>query len=376
MSKNRLLTILALAMVLGLVACEPHSVATSVLPTPVSILPTATPLSSPTWISTATAAQIPTDTPTLLSPPPTTTPCPMPTPGGAVWRILFRGTPCLEMLNPGCQPFDGTPSYLYLINSDGTDLEKVEGVPEGSYLAQLSPDGTHLAYIGPDNNLYLVEADDTNPTRLLDDVVSFDFSPDGEYIYYSRQEVTNDTPGHVEMQANIGRIRIDGSANSVLVTLPTIAGAYIRMSPDGEWILAWGESQETVTRHLIYLVATGDGAIHHLLETSPLGAVRWSVDGTAVQFVEWHREAGSCVNVFNTVDRDDHSLRSTFTVTGSCLAWGDWSPDGQEFAFAARPDSDIVPGLWILNLGNRQWYNILPAYSVNSVRTWAVGFSR
>jgi hypothetical protein len=336
MKKNSLLTIVVLASTtLSLTACRPISAATSVVPTPVSVIPTAT--SQPTQTPTITPSPLPTDAPTATS---TLSPLPTPTPGGPVWQILFRGAPCSEMVNPGCQPFDDTPFYFYLLNSDGTDLERVEGVPPGSYLVQLSPDGTRLAYTGPDSGFYLAEADGSNPTRVLDNVISFDFSPDGEYLYYSSQEVINDDPGHFEMQANIGRIRIDGSENSVLAMLLATEGVHVRLSPDGEWILAWGESKETVRKHLLYLVAAGDGTVQLLFEGNSIGSACWSVDGTVVQFVEWHKEAGSCVNVFHTVDRDDHSLRSTSTVTGfnTCLAWGDWSPDRQEFAFAVHPE--------------------------------------
>ncbi len=55
------LTVVALVSVLGLAACDSRTAATSVLPTPVSAIPTATPLSSLTWTPTA----IPNPTPTL-----------------------------------------------------------------------------------------------------------------------------------------------------------------------------------------------------------------------------------------------------------------------------------------------------------------------
>jgi hypothetical protein len=77
--------------------------------------------------------------------------------------------------------------------------------------------------------------------------------------------------------------------------------------------------------------------------------------------------------VFNTIDLDGHRL-STSTVTGldSCLARGDWSPDGQEFAFAVSPGPENSQhGLWILSLNSGYWYKILSDYSVSSVRTWS-----
>jgi len=76
-----------------------------------------------------------------------------------VWRLAFESI-------PGDYP--ETPPDYYLINSDGTGLEKVAALPsipiipppKGSppYFinvpTKLSPDGSHLAYTGPDG-LYI-----------------------------------------------------------------------------------------------------------------------------------------------------------------------------------------------------------------------------
>jgi len=95
MNKNTLLTIVALAMVLGPAACTPHSVATSPLLTPVSPLPTSTPLPSPTPTPTIEPSPTPTETPV---PTPTETPVPTSVPlyTGGVWECWDRGQsiPC------------------------------------------------------------------------------------------------------------------------------------------------------------------------------------------------------------------------------------------------------------------------------------------
>ncbi len=90
MNKNSLLTIVALAMMLGLTACEPHSVATSPLLTPVSPLSTSTPLPSPTWTPTVEPSPMPTETP---MPTPTQTPVPTPAPPytAGIWECWDRG---------------------------------------------------------------------------------------------------------------------------------------------------------------------------------------------------------------------------------------------------------------------------------------------
>lgn len=82
MKAAKILVIVALVSVLGLTACNSRPLTTSVLPTPVSIIPTAipqptltwTPIPSLTW--TATASLIPTQTPTTI---PTAQTIPTPT---------------------------------------------------------------------------------------------------------------------------------------------------------------------------------------------------------------------------------------------------------------------------------------------------------
>lgn len=144
MNRNCLLIIIALAMMLGLVACEPHSNATSTLPTSASVLPTLTPLPSPTWTQTVRPGLVPTDNPVITpSPRPTTTPCPTPTPGGPVGPILFSAVECV---GDYCEPFSSDVAPIYIINSDGSGMRQIYTGTGVTSDFQLSPDGTKLAF--------------------------------------------------------------------------------------------------------------------------------------------------------------------------------------------------------------------------------------
>ncbi|MCD4739387.1 MAG: hypothetical protein K8R89_09050 [Anaerolineae bacterium] len=294
-----------------------------------------------------------------------------PTPGGAVWRILFKGAPCAEMLNPGCQPFDDTPIYSYIINSNGTGLEKIESLPP---ISLLSPDGTHLAYATGDG-LYVANADGTNPVRVLDYWVTFDFSPDGKYIVYGERQIGGNDLDVV--QAQIGYIQLDSLTQVILATLPT-AGASVYVSPDGDWILARGRSRDPITYHL-YLVGMENGEVRELFHFDHMGPVRWSPDGTEVEFVAFRKEDETYITVFYTMDRNGKNLRPTLTITHlyNWLSLGDWSPNGREFAFAMSPKfEESEPGLYVLDLNNGYWHSILPDYYVGFVETCAAGFPR
>ena len=105
MKQINILTVIVLVFVLGLVACDSRAVTTSVVPTPVSVIPTAT--SQPT----------PTQTPTA-------TPSPTPT--------IMPVTPL---------PFSGAPELVWLRYSYGTsaDFPNVLSVRDGIPAYELSP---------------------------------------------------------------------------------------------------------------------------------------------------------------------------------------------------------------------------------------------
>ncbi len=108
MKQINILTVLALVFVLGLAACDSRAGTTSVVPTPVSVIPTATPQPTPTR------------TPTATPPPPTTLPV----------------TPL---------PFNGAPELVWLRYSYGTSSEfpNVLSVRDGIPAYELSP--IHIA---------------------------------------------------------------------------------------------------------------------------------------------------------------------------------------------------------------------------------------
>ena len=147
---------IAAALLLGLAGCGQGA-------TPAPTRPPATHTPAPTGTTPATATASP-------SPTRTSTATPRPTPPSApVGQIAFSGAPCSEMSH-GCQPFDDTPTYYYVINSDGTGLERVDAMPSATTPAppgglpdhfilcppQLSPDGSHLAYAAM-GGLYIVD---------------------------------------------------------------------------------------------------------------------------------------------------------------------------------------------------------------------------
>ncbi len=79
-----------------------------------------------------------------------------------------------------CQTFDDTPTYYYVINSDGTGLERVDAMPSAPTPAppgglpdhyilcppQFSPDGSRLAYAAR-GGLYVVDMETGKTNRVF-----------------------------------------------------------------------------------------------------------------------------------------------------------------------------------------------------------------
>ena len=297
------------------------------------------------------------------------TPFPTPTPGGPVWRILFKGAPCSEM-SVGCQPFDGTPSYLYVVNSDGTGLEQIETFPSSPLLPMLSPDGSRMAYSTGDG-LYVANADGTNPVRILDSWAAFDFSPDGESIVYGVPHIVENNLD--QRQTQIGRVHLDDFEQVVLAILP-VKVSYMYVSPDGNRILAHSQSLNPITNHF-YVVEIENGKVSDLFNSDcVVGPVRWLPNGQRIEFVTLQKEDEVYINVFYTIDRNGENLRPTLTIAnlGNWIHWGDWSPNGQELAFSLPPysEDESLAGLYILDLNSGYWQQILSAYDASLVRTW------
>ena len=78
---------------------------------------------------------------------------------------------------------------LWVINADGANQTKTTELPDGATFELLlwSPDGRRFAYkVDTDDGsqLWVADADSTNPTKLSDKAVSGVWSPDGTHIVY------------------------------------------------------------------------------------------------------------------------------------------------------------------------------------------------
>ena len=142
--------------------------------------PSTSPTKTPEPSATPTKTELPTLEPTVEA---TAVLTPTKTPiGGGTGQIAFVSTRT------------GSPQ-IWILNSDGTGLQRLTFIEGGACQPEWSPDGTQLAYISPclenkniyfDSKLYLMNADGSGITEIQTGVGSFDpaWSPDGGSLLY------------------------------------------------------------------------------------------------------------------------------------------------------------------------------------------------
>ncbi len=295
MRQVNILTVIVLVSVLGLAACDSRSATTSVLPTPVSIIPTATSLPISTTAAptvTETPTQISTETPAA----PTATLCPTSAPGRLIGQILFLAAKCDSM---GVCPH---PSTIYRIRSDGSGLQQVFQSQADIFDLALSPDGTKLAFTEDYGWGYQV--------HILD-LETGDAQPLVDLPYSTRMPrwVSND------QLLCVARPTVSGGTNNI----------YVAGVDGGEW--------QQLTNYL---------------STNAFFDLAVSPDGAQCLFAKYDSDADrTTVSRMNT---DRTGLQELISFPGHHPVDVVWSPSGRWMAIYPTGSTDLIP----IYLANRE----------------------
>jgi eukaryotic-like serine/threonine-protein kinase len=150
---------------------------------------------------------------------------------------------------------------------------------------RFSPDSTDILYVhtepGKPGSLWRVAVVGGEPRRLLDDVNSADYSPDGTRIAFTRAFQENGTQRAALLIANA-----DGSNPKELVR-SDVGGGHPRWSPDATKIAIVGAARGRVTSTVV-IVDAASGAMKLLkvpAKSGEVSSVVWSADGLSVFYV-------------------------------------------------------------------------------------------
>lgn len=282
MRQSNALTVIVLVSVFGLVACDSRPATRSVLPTPVSIIPTA--ISQPIPAETPTApfpspTEMPTTTPTLT---PLPTPLPDPLLKGQIGFVAYD---VLEGECEGGPDGDGFFYFnLYTIAPDGSNLRHLgEFTTRGPLLLSGSPDaGRVLLYARTEyypvyNPDFPSPFSDRHGFYLLDllsgEVAIVDLETGMEVTTYRGEEIPPIwSPDSEKAAVNLNVISGDKAGKDIYVLdvvsrrlTPLVATtseeAILSWSPDGEWIAyAQWEGFELEAERLRLVVSRADGS--------------------------------------------------------------------------------------------------------------------
>jgi hypothetical protein len=314
---------------------------------------------------------------TLFAPTSTFTPSPTFTPvPGTIWPIFFRAIPCKDGRST-CDDSLGMDyrSAGYVINSDGSQLTPITdlGFPADFSHPVFSADGVQLAYLAnfePEGlwHLFLANADGSVAIDLgADKFLDFQFVPETDCLITARfVSLTVDGMNVAIEKRCIGRTQ---PQELEAITFPVFYE--IHFSPQGDSLLAYGKDSLGEVRLLVHEIGGNTQQIFSETGDYFTGDARWTPDGGTIEFIgTGHLDPdGVITTTFSLIERDGGNLEDQLTVVAAFpISNGNWSPDGQEFAFTYGHDSEPPEGsgLYILDLNTGEWRQILSHFYLSS----------
>lgn len=265
----------------------------------------------------------------------------------------------------------GSPSDIYTVNPDGSDVKQLTFFAGNGGYAQSgtwSPDGSQIAFSATNSaangpyQLWIMNGDGGNQHVLFNDDPSYgdyqpSFSPDGSHLVFTRCGPIN---------CAIYRINRDGSGLKAITRFNSdrdIFDVLPAYSPDGNTIAFTSYWRDGLIEAVYLMNADGSGI--HSFTPPALGGVApdWSPDGNSIAFAinDSNDPTGCNCWVLSgeiwTIDTDD---RETTRLTFNNRHWNginsvphdfhpSWSPEGDAIVFARWAPDFSSSALYVLN---------------------------
>jgi hypothetical protein len=227
---------------------------------------------------------------------------------------------------------DGDPPAIYIMNADGTNVERVTRAGVGFTELSWSPNGRRIAYTSG-GNILAISYDGNWNVAVLDEsftVAEPAWSPDGSKIVYQSWEHNKEKPRNSEIYV----MDVDGG-NRTRLTNNTYYDDYPAWSPDGSKIAFVSDPDGDGNAHIY--VMNADGSDQRLLIGSG-DNIRpfWSPDGT--QIVSQSAAGGKDAWFVGVVNASGGYLGQLTSIDDGGLA-PTWSPDSKRIFFTSYRDS-------------------------------------
>ena len=251
----------------------------------------------------------------------------------------------------------GSVDQIYTVNNDGSDLRKIS--PHPNYNDQypvFSPDGSKILFTH-NSNIYRMDADGSNLVDLFPSSMINEFtpqwSPDGRKISFTLGTGT---------QTEIYVMNADGT-NPTRLTDNSVYDFVWGWSPDGSK-LAFNSRRDG--NDDIY-VMNADGSNPVRLTTSPAQdlSASWSPDGNRIAF--FSNRSGNDIYVMNTDGTNAINLTNTPSTSET---YPNWSPDGTKIVFTREQNNSRQ--IWTMNANGGAEIGLLTE-GLNSHPSWHWG---
>ncbi|WP_223788978.1 TolB family protein [Marinicella meishanensis] len=247
-------------------------------------------------------------------------------------------------------------SEIYVMNSDGTGIQRLTNSPGHDGSPIWSPDGQKILFSSTrDGNyeVYIMNADGTDPVNLTNHPANDghpNFSPDGKNIIFNsnRSMDLEDYPTTAyTADANIDLYEMDIDGNDVRrVTDYESWDSYPDISPDGQKIAFRRRlltDMGSTTGNSEVFIANRDGSQAFNLSNYPEhdGWPAWSPDGHLVAYASEREREGNWQIYTIKPDGSDRRRITEFDSQGASFTKPQWSSDGNRIICTRTKDGNV-----------------------------------
>jgi Tol biopolymer transport system component/PKD repeat protein len=226
---------------------------------------------------------------------------------------------------------------IYVMNSDGSNQQRLTNNPGLDAIPKWSPDGSKIVFYR-EGDIYVMNSDGSNQQRLTStgNENTPSWSPDGTRIVFAKHQEFNNLEIYV--------MNSDGS-NQQRLTNNAAFDLYPSWSPDGSKIVF---ASERDTGKMQIYVMNSDGSNQQRLTNNAARdfSPDWSPDGSKIVF-STSRNGGCCEEIY--VMNADGTGQTNLSNNPAQDLNPSWSPDGTKIAFYSQRGGDGLFHIYVMN---------------------------